>query len=167
MEANYRASCPTLLKLNGACARGSDAFKELLESRRLHGEAYDLSQDDKSLLSQTLVRHACPDECAILAARLRMHGHERSGPVWEDLRISTEAGWGLRARPVHGREGFASGDLRAPGVRPMPFGLGDHLLTALRRSKHHHGRYGSHDGGDDRTCRAQAAGDSPPEAQDP
>eukprot|EP00435_Cladocopium_sp_Y103_P039418 s2532_g10.t1 len=45
--ANYKASCPTLVKLHGACD-------------------YDLSVDDKTLPAHTLVRLVCPDECQIL-----------------------------------------------------------------------------------------------------
>lgn len=45
--ANYKASCPTLVKLHGACD-------------------YDLSVDDKTLPAQTLVRLVCPDECQML-----------------------------------------------------------------------------------------------------
>lgn len=45
--ANYKASCPTLVKLHGACD-------------------YDLSVDDTTLPAHTLVRLVCPDECQIL-----------------------------------------------------------------------------------------------------
>jgi len=44
---NYKASCSTLVKLHGACD-------------------YDLSGDDKSLPTHTLVRLVCPAECQIL-----------------------------------------------------------------------------------------------------
>lgn len=45
--ANYKASCPTLLKLHGACD-------------------YDLSVDDKNLQRHTLVRLVCPEQCQIM-----------------------------------------------------------------------------------------------------
>mmetsp|Transcript_6329 Transcript_6329/g.15086 ORF Transcript_6329/g.15086 Transcript_6329/m.15086 type:complete len:353 (-) Transcript_6329:153-1211(-) len=45
--ASYKAACPTLLKLRGACD-------------------YDLSADDPSLHAQTLVRNVCPTECGVV-----------------------------------------------------------------------------------------------------
>ncbi|CAE7365682.1 KLHL8 [Symbiodinium natans] len=45
--ASYKASCPTLLKLHGACD-------------------YDLSIDDRSLDPQTFVRNVCPAECEVV-----------------------------------------------------------------------------------------------------
>eukprot|EP00913_Durusdinium_trenchii_P020465 g19225.t1 len=47
LQANYKASCPTLLKLHGACD-------------------YDLSVDDKNLQRHTLVRLVCPEQCQIM-----------------------------------------------------------------------------------------------------
>ena len=82
-EANYKASCPTLVKLHGACdgclrhaKHGAERARNLLFwsilsswVAKCFGEDYDLSVDDTTLPAHTLVRLVCPDECQILAPR--------------------------------------------------------------------------------------------------
>jgi hypothetical protein len=82
-EANYKASCPTLVKLHGACVgclrhakHGAERARNLLFwsilsswVAKCFGEDYDLSVDDTTLPAHTLVRLVCPDECQILAPR--------------------------------------------------------------------------------------------------